>query len=144
MLFSCIELALPKQLRTDSILPVTVDTHGVAQLDCGPFKHRQHMTYIESSDDGHVRGFVRFSELNRRVQPVSADLVVKFTIDASGERCIATLGSVMTTQIDNPFPFAHIWFDNVRGRLCFAKGGFVSRMHGARDLDRAVVVMDIK
>jgi hypothetical protein len=123
--FSCIDLTLHRQSSTDTVLPMTVDLHDIAHANHGEFgglaepSHR----YVESSDDGHARGFWRFfapydATGNLRLY----NPIMRFTIDASRDRCVAVLGQIQIPQwrqIDDPRWTACILFDGVRGRLYY-------------------------
>ena len=115
---SCIDVALHRRSSTDSILPMTIDLHDIAHLNdvCGSPGANCH---VGSSDDGHARGFWRF-----QVQYVTNCIrpVMRFTIDASQDRCVIVPGKIQNPQwkqIHDSQWTMPVWvlFDGVRGRL---------------------------
>ena len=94
-------------------MPITINMYQHFKIGYGllsPDMGRTCRLYIESSEDGHTRGFcgVGFS-------------VVKFTIDATQDKCVALIGEPSPIR-DRPagrgLPFWML-FDGVRGRLCY-------------------------
>ena len=135
----CTDLTLHtgRHSSTDTILPMIIDRHDIAHVnhvyndpgDC----------YVESSDDGHARGFWRFfmpHDAPNRIHPV-----IRFTIDASQDRCVAVLGQTLRPQWrqigDLPWG-RRILFDGVRGRLYSHLG------RGGEASDEAGRIVNIK
>ena len=83
--FLCTDFALPANSSGD-ILPISIDTHAVLAMDSVQFG--MHSKFIQASPDGFARGFceVDFMSTGSRVR--------KFTIDATGERCVGVVGDL--------------------------------------------------
>ena len=121
--FSCIDLGLPKHTSTDTVLSMNIDLHDITHVKYTRVGlSASNACFIESSDDGHARGFWKFFDSS------SGDpcgfLVMRFTIDASRDRCAAVVGRIQAPewkQIRNPPHIRSMWFDGVRGRLCYDK-----------------------
>jgi hypothetical protein len=129
---SCLDLILPKS-HGGLVLPITINMHQLFKIGSGWFGSdmgRTSRLYVESSEDGHVRGFCGVY----RNFPL-----VKFTIDATQDKCVALVGEpsqpIWHHAAGRGLPFWML-FDGVRGRLCYidVKG----------DDDVFVVVADIK
>ena len=121
--FSCISLTLHRQSSTDTVLPMTIDRHDIANVDHGWFGKCSDPgeRYVESSDDGHARGFSRFFAPYDVPRPLN-NPIMQFIIDASRDRCVAVLGQILIPQwrqIDDPRRTTSILFDGVRGRLYY-------------------------
>jgi hypothetical protein len=122
--FSCIDLALTRHSSTDAVLPIIINSHDIAYANhCWFGVYRSHKRYIESSDDGHARGFWRFfvpHDAPMNLHPNRA--IMRFTIDASGDKCVAVLGRIRHPQwkeIEDPRRSTCVLFDGVRGRLYY-------------------------
>ena len=122
--FCCIDLTLSRHLPTDIVLPITINLHDFAYIYHDWFGvYRNHKCYVESSDDGHARGFWRFfvpRDAPMNLHPNRA--MVRFTIDASRDKCVAVLGRIrhpQWRQVDEPRRSSDVLFDGVRGRLYY-------------------------
>ena len=119
--FACIDLTLPRHSSTGAVLPITIDPHDIAYANhCWFGVYRNHKHYVEFSDDGHARGFWRFfvpRDAPMNMHPNRA--IMRFTIDASQDRCVVVLGRILHPRwrgIDDP---TYVLFDGVRGRLYY-------------------------
>ena len=114
---SCIDVTLHRLSSTDGVLPMTIDLHDIAHLKdvCNGSGAE---CYVGSSDDGRARGFWRFEVPYLTPNPIRP--VMRFTIDASQDRCVTVLGKILNPQwkqIGDPRCGTNILFDGVRGRF---------------------------
>ncbi|KAG6374522.1 hypothetical protein JVT61DRAFT_4570 [Boletus reticuloceps] len=120
---SCIDLMLPKHSSTDIILPMTIDLHDITDVHVprNSYFTGSHECSIDFSDDGHVRGFYHFFA-PRGILGRLSHSIMQFTIDASRDRCVADLGPILTPrwhQVGDLSDAMRIFFDGVRGRICY-------------------------
>ena len=143
--FSCIDLTLPNRSVMDAVVPMNIDIHEFAHVNRRWFSlYTDRTCYIEFSDDGHVRGFWRFFVPHVTSGSMRSSCpVMRFTIDASQDRCVAVLGRIMAPQwkqVADPPQARNIMFDGVRGMLCYDKRWYTRGV----DDDEPTVVIDIK
>lgn len=141
---SCIDLTLPRPSSPDTVLPMNINLQDIAHVNHPPFAMSMHHTrFLECSDDGHVRGFLRFSmPLDASGKMPSRFLILRFTIDASRDECVAVLGQISVPQwrsVHDPSWSRHILFDGVRGRWHYDRR-FMSEV----DEDEVALVISIK
>ncbi|KAF8553689.1 hypothetical protein OG21DRAFT_1497572 [Imleria badia] len=141
---SCIDLTLPGPSSPDTVLPMNIDLQDIGHVNHASFgMSMHHARYVESSDDGHVRGFLRFSMPLDASGNMSAHyLILRFTIDASRSRCVAVLGQISVPQwlkTHDPPWSRHMLFDGVRGRWHYDR-----RFMLEVDDDEAAFVINIK
>lgn len=129
--FSCVDLTLPRSL-SESVVPALIEVNDIFTVEGGiydPFVP-SHGYYIEASDDGHARGFCKIRVEN---DGVDSTWIMKFTVDASGDECVAAVGPASPPRWshddDPPFSSKHS-FDGITGRFCYLKGGHNWRLHG--------------
>jgi len=113
--FSCIDLTLHRHSSTDTILPMIIDLHDIANVSHG---YNPSNCYVDSSDEGHARGLWRFfAPRDATSDRDHIDPIMRFTIDASQDKCVAVLGPLLNPQWRQiGDPRWHL-FDGVRGRL---------------------------
>ena len=113
--FECVDLTLPPNTTKD-ILPMSIDTHVVfamanVRCDWGD-------KFIHASANGLVRGFCV-------VGPVPKGAGIrKFTIDATGERCVGVVGRpapIWPGAELNRWAPRTLDFDGTRGRLYYRR-----------------------
>ncbi|KAG6377857.1 hypothetical protein JVT61DRAFT_14638 [Boletus reticuloceps] len=132
---SCMDLTLPKHSPTgiNAVLPITINMHDILKLEDALYgdHNRSLMTNwaccFQCSDDGHARGF--WLGYKRHVSRDSAmnDSVVRFTIDASQDKCTGVLGRltrIHSGQIDCPLMMSYE-VDTMRGKFCYTNRDFV-------------------
>ena len=115
--------------------PITVRWHAALTSENGPPLHRDldvHHHFFDALGDGYARGL--FTEYCYYAADAASDTgvnrsaVVKFTIDATQERCVATLGPFVPL----PAEWKHlncmdvqdrdsIQIDGIRGRLFYVR-----------------------
>ncbi|KAF8121086.1 hypothetical protein EV363DRAFT_1366835 [Boletus edulis] len=139
--FSCVDLTLPRS-HSNIIVALSIDVNDIFTVESGIHDPIMSPTgyHIEASDDGHVRGFCRNRAENNNA---NTSLITKFTIDATGDKCVAAVGqAALPRWIHNEAPphFSVLSFDGIVGRCCFLKSGHDWRLHGFVD----VAVVDIK
>ena len=139
--FSCIDLVLPRHSSADTVLPITIDVQEVAHVHHAPFLLTIcQRCYIESSDDGHVRGIWRIVMPHGPSGEVSSPFpTIRFSIDASGDKCVAVLGQILVPQwrqIYDPPWSRSLFFDVVRGRLYYERIRYIL---GVDDDDGVVI-----
>ena len=148
----CVDVTLHKPSPVD-VTPMTVCWHAVITRENGPI-HRSllsnfhHVLFFDSSGDGYTRGlFTTFDHYPEDADPdtfgLNQSAVVKFTIDATQECCVATLGQNFPLpaewkQFNCIRPEDHGWirFDAIRGRL------FYIRFEGKKK--KVLVVIDVE
>ncbi|KAH0834235.1 hypothetical protein J3R83DRAFT_11552 [Lanmaoa asiatica] len=123
---------------TEQVLPIVVASHDILSVQ-GVWKGN----LVHVSNDGFVRGFCMVGRGSGR----SAEMIHKFTVDATGERCVAIVGdpSPPCTGLD---PSRHYEYslDGMRGKIWYTKGGVPERdMAGQRvDWNVLAIVSDFK
>ena len=94
----CVDVTLHKPSPAD-VSPITVRWHAALTSENGPPLHRDldvHHHFFDALGDGYARGL--FTEYCYYAADAASDTgvnrsaIVKFTIDATQERCVATLG----------------------------------------------------
>ncbi|KAF8123241.1 hypothetical protein EV363DRAFT_1272798 [Boletus edulis] len=142
--FPCIDLTLPNHTSTDAVLPITIDSHDITvvnhvPLDLKPSKER----HIVFSDDGHVRGLWIFGVPDDCSWDSLADaLTMRFTIDASRDKCVAVLGQIsvpLWKRLERLILIHHFLFDLARGMICYDRN-----VTPAEDDDGPAVITYIK
>ncbi|KAF8556336.1 hypothetical protein OG21DRAFT_656539 [Imleria badia] len=125
----CVDVTLPKPSLVD-VSPITVHWHGVRTNENRPLHDHQDgawgYKFLSSLGDGYARGL--FTQ--HYGYPASGDAcsanregVVKFTIDATRDCCVATLSECLPLPMEwnmNPQDRSiSVCFDGIRGRLCY-------------------------
>ena len=140
----CIDLTLEKS--TNDVSPITINQHYALVKGKVPtgFCHE----FYDISDDGYARGFLAWDHSDGCTPSLrSGSLsVVKFTIDATQDRCVAVLTGrfrVSDVELKNTIVSPLHWtdkvgalFDGVRGRLSYVKSRYSD--------NPAIVVVDIE
>jgi hypothetical protein len=138
----CIDLTLEKS--PDDVLPITINQHYV--LVKGDVPTNFFREFYDVSDDGYARGFFAWDHAHRDT-PRRGRLnvsVVKFTIDATQDRCVVDLcrrfrvSDVENDTIVSPLLqwMEEVLFDGVRGRLSYVENRYSD--------NQAVVIVDIE
>ena len=125
----CLDVTLHKPSAVD-VSPITVCLHPVLTSE-NELLHRDiHFGYVffESFGDGYARGLFskRYHYPDAGVWTSNRDAIVKFTIDATQDCCVATLSQLSLPEewkFHRMNPHAHRWmrFDGIRGRLCYIR-----------------------
>jgi len=144
---TCIDLTLDKP-SPGVVSPITIDQHCVlvkGEVPTHEYLACCHEDY-DISDDGYARGlFARSRHCSHGPSDESANFgIVKFTIDATQDRCVAVVSQFSGVEWDSiGLPFKNsspendiVSFDGVRGRLSYVIN---------KDADgQAIVVVDIE
>ena len=137
---ACIDLTLDKP-SPDDVSPITIGRQPVLIKGDAPthdyigFCHE----YYDISDDGYARGLFM---LHRHCSSTESFGVVKFTIDATQDPCVAVLSQFSGTEWDAVFPVEYFSLENasaldgVRGRLSY--------VNNQDSDDQAIIVVDIE
>ncbi|KAF8552745.1 hypothetical protein OG21DRAFT_1338548 [Imleria badia] len=143
----CIEVTLPKPSPID-VTPMLISWHSVLG-EKGPLHQDRpfERDSLRSTDDGYTRGLFRIlnhypNDDDMHIHPWNLSAVVKFTIDATQECCVATLSQFFPlpaewkhfnccTQLDSWMNFDAIW-----GRLFYIRR--------VDETNQVLVVMDIE
>ena len=151
----CVDVTLHKPSPVD-VSPLTVRWHEV--LTSKNESIHQGLGYsfnfFDSLGDGYARGLFTKNYHDpggaeaRAVRSISPGDIVKFTIDATRDRCVATLGQVLPLPVewmhfkshglDIPNKWSLMCFDGIRGRLCYIR--FEDQMNRIPSL----VVIDVE
>ena len=143
---TCIDLTLHKPSPND-VSPITIDRHCVLIKGDVPTLNRDepvihgicHDFYdFDTSDGGHTRGWF---QRTHRCSPTGSLDAVKFTIDATQDRCVAVLSKFSSAEWDTiAFPILHekadVVLDAVRGKL-----SYVDKKNSD---DQVIVVVDLE
>ena len=106
------DIILPTS-RAGEVLPMLIDTHVAFALD-GPIECTG-TDFVESSTDGFARGMciMAIGSSKDKLQ------VRRFSIDATGERCVAVFGDISTLPLPAGLErLSMVSFYGVRGRVC--------------------------
>ena len=124
----CMDFTLQKPPAAE-VLPITIENHDVARTGDDPSPlydlDRPCNIYYGLSDDGYARGLLALEHCHRK-----RSCIVKFTVDATQDRCAVTLGQIMPTEwcqvvcpldcmYDAYLNLPYATFDGVRGRLFY-------------------------
>ena len=93
----------------------------------------QQTVFTDASKDGHGRGIVTLSRSESPDPLADPDLLFlyKFSVDASGDHCIAMISEPSELTSQDAFQYLEYnIFDGVRGRICHD----VRANHGCFDL----------
>ncbi|KAG9310817.1 hypothetical protein JVU11DRAFT_8670 [Chiua virens] len=136
---SCIDLMLPRptptNLDSNTVLPMSIRAHNIIRTsNILHGSQNDWARHIEASDDGFVRGLWRFrmNAIDALMYGVHAtdSPIMRFTIDASEEKCTAVLGKVLPANwhadltFDGILHYSHAWMDGTRGRMCYEKNEY--------------------
>jgi hypothetical protein len=131
----CVDVTLHKPSPVD-VSPITVRWHAVLTSENGPPFHRNfdfHYHFFDALGDGYARGlFTDYchyaADPNTDVHRNNQSAVVKYTIDATQECCVATLGPFVPLPVEwkhfNYIAMSNsdpIHFDGIRGRLFYVR-----------------------
>lgn len=138
--FSCVDLTLSRS-HSEIVLPLSIEMNDIFAVESGIYDHVMAPTgyYIEASNDGYARGFFR----NRIEKDDWNPWINKFTVDASGDKCVADVGKAMLPRwLPNQAPprFSLREFDGIAGRCFYIRNGHNWRSEGRADIE----VVDIK
>ncbi|KAG8215524.1 hypothetical protein J3R82DRAFT_9174 [Butyriboletus roseoflavus] len=144
--FFSVDLMLPRSL-SDVVLPVSIEVNHVFTVEGWLYNFKSpHGYYLEASDDGHARGFCGSSADAYRPSP----RITKFTVDATGDKCVATVSLTLPPQLididDDALRLStHMFsFDGVIWRFCYVRQK-LGHWHDGRRFDDLVyaVIVDI-
>ena len=127
--FDCVDFTLPAN-STEVILPMSIETHLLFDIpDFYPYLGGQ---LVEASPEGFAQGLCIISPEDTESH------IRKFSIDATGERCVGVVGSSHL-----PWPHANLHdssqlFDYTRGRMLY------TTFHGFAYSDLAVGVVEFE
>ncbi|KAF8554060.1 hypothetical protein OG21DRAFT_1509378 [Imleria badia] len=142
---TCATLTLDTPGSLDDVSPLFIDEHHILARGNVPFKDDLYYdddAYYDVSDDGYARGlFTRDPDPDR-----AAFGVMKFTIDATQDRCVAVLSGFSRARewVDIVAGFdryswnPYVCLDGVRGRLSYI--GKKNKHDGAVEEGNIVVV----
>jgi hypothetical protein len=134
----CVDVTLPKPSPV-GVSPITVRWHEVLTSRNEPIHQDLGRSYnfFDSLGDGYARGLFTKSHHYpgvaeaHVVRSVSLGEIVKFTIDATRDRCMATLGQGLPLPVEWMHFKLHgmdilnrsslMRFDGIRGRLCYIR-----------------------
>lgn len=106
---------------TGMVLPISICTHAVFAID--EAFDDPGINLVESSPDGFARGLYFMDISSEEFQ------VRRFSIDATGERCVAVVGDMFSLPVAL-YPFDPTFFDGMKGRIGFS--GIDSWSEGVR------------
>jgi hypothetical protein len=147
----CVDVTLHKPSSVN-VSPITVRWHAVLTSENGPPLHLDldfHHHFFDALGDGYARGlFTEYchyaADPDTDCNPRNRSAVVKFTIDATRERCVATLGPFVPLPVEwKHFNNMDVWdcdliqFDSIRGRLYYVR-------FEEKKKDQFLVVIDVE
>ncbi|KAF8141949.1 hypothetical protein EV363DRAFT_1443855 [Boletus edulis] len=111
--FVCADITLPAN-STGNVLPLVLDTH-IVTMRALPYPWIIHTKLIQSSADGFARGL----QVGPVAQLSDKFYIRTFSIDATGERCMAVVGDTSPiSRTDDMIHWNTASFDGTSGRLC--------------------------
>ena len=141
---TCIDLTLDKPSPDVVVLPITIDQHCILIKGGVPIQEYLACCHEECdiSGDGYARGLMARSRhcSHGRTHGSANFGIVKFTIDATQDRCVAVLSQFSGVEWDTiGLPFKNsppendsVLLDGVRERLCYVTN---------KDADDQVIVV---
>jgi len=120
---------------TKEVLPITVASHDILSVQ-GVW----HGNLVDASDDGFVRGLCMVGCYTGGSDIPNTGMVHKFTVDATGERCVAVVGDRFPPWkgLDTTRYYEYS-FDGMRGKMWHTKRGVREMDMAGRPADRDVL-----
>ena len=128
---TCVDVTLHKPSPVD-VSPITVCSHAILTSENEPLHRDLGFSYefFDSFGDGYARGlFVKKYRYQEGADDCADNRnpIVKFTIDATQDRCVATLGQLLPLPVEwkhfhtDPWDYGWMRFDGIWGRVCYIR-----------------------
>ncbi|KAG6377948.1 hypothetical protein JVT61DRAFT_14742 [Boletus reticuloceps] len=127
---------------TEEVLPITIVSHDVFSV-----RGVWNGNLLDASKDGFVRGLCMVGFYADGSVTPNIPMVYKFTVDATGERCVAVIGDPSPPWAElEPARHYEYTMDGMRGRLWHTKGDVLQMDSSGQPVDKDVlaVVADFK